>query len=195
MIVSNGQIIYLDFFEITANLFRALTGGKDVPQSSLALLKGGVSYFILLSFCLTVLFVILIIIVWRKLSSLQEEIHSKPQLQASVEETRIPETNKRWDHVLELMYSDNPGDWRLAVLEADIALEDMISRMGYKGENLGEKLKNIEKSDFKTIDDAWEAHKIRNILAHRGSDYILTKREARRVIDLYSRVFEEFHYI
>ena len=102
---------------------------------------------------------------------------------------------QKWNQLLELISSDNHNNWRLAIIEADTILDDMVTMIGHKGEGLGEKLKQIERSDFNTLDQAWEAHKIRNIIAHAGSDYILTQREARRVIDLYRQVFEEFGFI
>lgn len=194
MQIRDGDIVYYDIFEIMGALFNALTGGGGTEMVSEGV-QTFLSFFLLTSFCLSALFLILIIIIWKKFSSLQEEIASKPQLLARAEDMPEPASNQRWEHVLDLISSDSPGDWRLAILEADIVLDDMISRMGYQGDSLGEKLKIIEQSDFRTINDAWEAHKVRNILAHRGSDYILTKREARRVIDLYARVFEEFQYI
>ena len=46
-----------------------------------------------------------------------------------------------------------------------------------------------------TLDSAWEAHKIRNKVAHRGTDFILTRREAKRVIGLYRNALQEFDYV
>jgi len=103
--------------------------------------------------------------------------------------------NPRWERIVELSQSDNEGDWRLAIIEADIILSDMMERMQYHGDTLGEKLKQVEKSDFNTIDNAWEAHKMRNQIAHEGSDFILSKRDANRAIQLYESVFREFHFI
>src|SRR3989344_3284574 len=103
--------------------------------------------------------------------------------------------NTRWQQVLDHVASDNPNDWRQAIMEADIILDEMLTVMNYQGENLGEKLKQVERSDFDTLDQAWEAHKVRNEIAHQGSNFLLTDREARRVIDLYRQVFEEFRYI
>lgn len=103
--------------------------------------------------------------------------------------------NIRWERVLEMANSDSPGDWRVAILEADTMLDDLTTSMSYHGDTLGDKLKAIEKSDFNTLDLAWEAHKVRNRIAHSGTDFILTSRETRRVIDLYRKVFEEFDYI
>ena len=103
--------------------------------------------------------------------------------------------NPRWEKIVDYSESDSPNQWRMAILEADVLLSDLVSKMGYHGESLGEKLKGIEQSDFLTLNQAWEAHKIRNTIAHEGSDYILSQRETRRVIDLYRQVFSEFHII
>ncbi len=120
----------------------------------------------------------------------QLELHTTPEI-VTTEEKK----NTRWEQVLGHIGSDNPNDWRQAIIEADVLLEELVTVMGYKGEGLGEKLKQIEQSDFQTLNEAWEAHKVRNAIAHSGSNFMLTQREARRVIDLYRQVFEEFKFI
>ncbi len=104
------------------------------------------------------------------------------------------EHNRTWAEILDRLDSFNESDWRRAILSADTMLDEMLEKMGYHGETIGERLKTVEESDFLTLDNAWEAHKVRNRIAHEG-EFVLTKREARRVIDLYKEVFEEFHFI
>lgn len=104
-------------------------------------------------------------------------------------------SNKRWQQVITRLDSERESDWRLAVLEADVLLDEMITHMGYHGDSLGERLRGVEKSDFVTLDQAWEAHAVRNKIAHEGATFSLTEREAKRVIKLYEEVFREFHYI
>lgn len=103
--------------------------------------------------------------------------------------------NPKWVKVQEHINSPNPSDWKLAILEADIMLNEMLEKMSYHGATIGDKLKSIEPSDFDTLDEAWEAHKIRNSIAHEGSDYAINKPEAERVIKLFKKVFEEFKFI
>ncbi len=103
--------------------------------------------------------------------------------------------NATWLEVEGKINSVNPSDWRLAILEADILLFEMLEQMGLPGQNLGEKLKSADASFFSTINEAWQAHKVRNIIAHQGAGYQLSYNEARKTIDLYRRVFEEFYFI
>lgn len=107
----------------------------------------------------------------------------------------VVEMNPKWLNVLAHINSDAPADWKLAILEADIMLDAMLEKMGYPGQTVSEKLKLVEKSDFDTLDYAWEAHKIRNSIAHEGSDFVVTKEEAERVVTMFERVFKEFRYI
>ena len=60
---------------------------------------------------------------------------------------------------------------------------------------MGDKLKNANPLTFTTLDLAWQAHKVRNAIAHMGDTYPLTERDTHATIDLYRRVFEEFNYI
>lgn len=114
----------------------------------------------------------------------------------SIHHPTIPhEPDKRWQNILNNLNSSNEGDWRLAIIEADIILDDMLTRMGYHGDGVGEKLKAVEPSDFKTLQSAWDAHKVRNNIAHSGSSYKLSKAQAAKTIDLFKEVFEEFYFI
>jgi hypothetical protein len=107
-----------------------------------------------------------------------------------VEET--PLINPRWARVLDALNSPNESDWRLAIMEADIMLYDLLEKMSLPGDSIGDKLKAVDPSDFLTLDNAWEAHKVRNQIAHDGVEFRLTDREAKRVVSLYMTVFEEF---
>lgn len=104
-------------------------------------------------------------------------------------------TDPRWVQIEKNMQSHNMSEWRVAILEADILLFDMLSQMGYEGTSIGEILKKVDKANFVTLDDAWKAHRIRNIIAHEGANYELSRDEAERTIRLYKRVFDEFYFV
>lgn len=106
-----------------------------------------------------------------------------------------PPENPRWKEVKKHMESGNQAEWRLAILEADIMLYDMLDQMGYEGDSIGEKLKNVEPASFNSLDEAWRAHKVRNIIAHEGASYVLPRNEAERAIRQFETVFKEFYYV
>lgn len=103
--------------------------------------------------------------------------------------------NKKWVDIERNMASMNSSDWRMAILEADILLYEMLDQMGYEGDTIADKLKAIEPSDFNNLDSAWRAHKVRNTIAHEGASYEMSYEQAKNTIDLYRKVFEEFYFI
>ena len=125
----------------------------------------------------------------------QADAHDTHAAGADAADAVVSPTVQRWEKILAHLHSEKESDWRLAVLEADIMLDEFVTNLGYQGDSLGEKMKGVEKSDFTTIDQAWEAHAIRNKIAHEGTAFVLTEREAKRVIKLYEEVFREFKYI
>ncbi len=105
------------------------------------------------------------------------------------------ERNNRWNAINKHLSSPNEVEWRMAIMEADNILDNIIEKIGVDGENLGERLKNIESSDFTNLQNAWNAHKVRNRIAHEGMKFKLTRGEATRVISLYEKIFKEFKFI
>jgi hypothetical protein len=98
----------------------------------------------------------------------------------------------RWQEIQQHIHDDNPSSWKIAIIEADIFLEEILNDNGYVGVTIGEKLKSANSASFTTLQDAWEAHKVRNEIAHTGGDFILTKRLATETLTRYERVFREF---
>lgn len=90
------------------------------------------------------------------------------------------------------MSSQSEALWRIGIMEADNLLLEVLDEKGYGGDGVGEKLKN---ASFRTIDLAWDAHKIRNRIAHEGSDFELTEREAKRAFTLFESVFRDLKAI
>lgn len=101
----------------------------------------------------------------------------------------------RWEKIVKLSESENQSDWRLAIIEADIILSELLDKLQLPGDSIGEKLKAVEESDFTSIESAWEAHKARNMIAHEGNNFLVNQREVRRIISLYEAVFKEFELI
>ena len=108
----------------------------------------------------------------------------------------IPEMRvNHWAEIEKNIESENSADWKMAIIEADSIIDSIIQRIGYKGENLGERLKNIEPSDFENLQNVWEAHKVRNRIAHEAEGFELTKEEAGAVLEKYKKALRELKYI
>lgn len=203
----------LDPFWIIRVVYDLFTGGANGSASSAAKASIALSnffhdipYFLVnffaryavLSVFLSIAFLILSIIYINKFLAIKKKIMDSiipvgGEVESTVGEKEF--VNPKWQQVERHINSLNQSDWRLAILESDIILSELLDSMALTGESIGEKLRAIEKSDFNSLDEAWEAHKIRNAIAHEGSDFLITEREAKRVISLYKKVFDEFEII
>ncbi len=165
-----------------------------------AAIKHLAGWIVGISFPISFVLLIMIIYCVERLKEIRDLEHAK--MYAKVEQAYEPINPegdpgmaKRWNTVVTHIESDNPNDWKQAILEADIMLDDLLTNLGYRGESIGEKLKRVESAHFKTLQDAWDGHTVRNKIAHEGSAFELNQMEAQAVIKQYKKVFEEFYFI
>jgi len=126
-----------------------------------------------------------------KLGDVENEIIKRHEA-AFQQQKSLTSESERFAVMQSRIESDNPNDWKLAIIEADIILDQALKKRGYAGNSLGERLKSIAPTALASLDDAWQAHKIRNYIAHGGEDFILTQKLARETMVRYNRVFDEF---
>lgn len=143
-----------------------------------------------IAFILTLMSLAILIYSTMRLRQIRREEHHIYSTQTDDQlETLVD--HRRFAHVMSLIESAHESDWRQAILEADIMLDDLLKQLKLPGDTLGERLKSADRSTFKTLDNAWAAHKVRNEIAHQGSSYKLSNHLAYRTIKQYESVFRE----
>ena len=78
--------------------------------------------------------------------------------------------------------SSSSSSHKLAVIEADKLLDNMLDSAGYPGKTMGERLKAVNKGQISNLDDVWRAHKVRNKIVH-DTDYSITQDEAKWCVE------------
>lgn len=184
---SNNYNPFLDVNGEFASFNNSLSGGVS---EFFANLGQGIRVFLMF---LALALIILLVYLVRKHRALARESNEKIRALYLTKQTS-DEEDERWERIVSLVNSSNSSDWKVSIFEADVILDEMLIGMGYAGDNLGERLKAVEPSDFLTLQSAWRAHKVRNSLAHDGA-YVLDQREAKRVIAWFEEVFKEFEFI
>jgi len=143
-----------------------------------------------------------------------EYAHHQAEQAKKLEAGEAVSKNQDWLKTLDYLFSQHQSDWRLAVIEADKMLEDLMKQLGFKGETLGDRLKDAAQparpdparqnhsgggrsggEKFRGLTSAWEVHTIRNKIAHEGASFQLSQHEAKRVIAIYEQIFREFGFI
>lgn len=84
------------------------------------------------------------------------------------------------------------GQWREAIMNADILLDKALQLHHAPGASVGERLKAAGRYLPKwTLDQAWRAHKVRNNLAHE-LHYQLSEAEAKAALNDFKQVLIKF---
>lgn len=145
-------------------------------------------------FYLTIIFAILFVVVIYKIRQLQKG--SILQQVAELEATMNPPAeavsayDNRWSEIKKHVNSFNEAEWKMAVIEGDKFVDDALKSGGYLGESMGERLMMIQPGQLLSLQQLWDAHKLRNLLVH-DVNYQLTHRQAVLAIEAFESVLRE----
>ena len=147
----------------------------------------------------SVLFISIIIFSLVRMREIQ--LHEKMEINHEINEALLRDKeksrneNQKWNYILTLIESPNESDWRMSIMEADTLLEESLKEKELTGNTVAELLEGARSSGYASIQNAWDAHLIRNKIAHEGSEYPLSQTEGRRVIKMFQNFFEELKII
>ena len=199
-----NDIVY-NSYGLDTNIFKLLyeqVFGSSLNTSATGMWYDGLlalalqiwTMYSVIAFALSALFIFGIIYAYLRIAQYDEieseDLHHKEHLWHELHKGHAQ--NNRWQSVQTNLASNNPNDWKLAIIEADVLLERMLDDAGFTGATIGEKLKSAATRSFDTLDDAWQAHRVRNQIAHGGADFVLTHKLAKETLIQYERVFTEF---
>lgn len=151
----------------------------------------------IISATLSALFTIIILYCVIRMFMIQkhEQDHIDHEIHNYQHKMQNAAKNPRWELIENLVTSTSEADWRVAIIEADVLMEEALEYGGFTGGGVGEMLTNATPQSFKSYQFAWDAHKVRNDIAHEGSNYNLAKEDVIRTIGMYRAVLEEFGVI
>lgn len=132
---------------------------------------------------------------YLRIQAIHHKDHEKYKPIAT-KETIASEKTIQWQVVLDHANSESPAEWKLAILEADNILDEVLEDLGYEGETVAEKLKAMNRTRIASYDSLWDAHKLRNDIAHgRTLGDELSKKIARDTIAKFENAFKELGYL
>lgn len=101
---------------------------------------------------------------------------------------------KRWAEIENRLLFGNDQQNKIAILEADKLVDEILFNIGYKGNNMKERLESVNANEIEELDTLTEAHAIRNKIIHEDG-FQLDSQEAHRVIGLYREFLDDLEII
>lgn len=90
----------------------------------------------------------------------------------------VEKYRSKWLAIEQSVQRDNEASCHMAILNADKLVDQALIDRGFKGQTMGERLKSA-KTALPHRDNIWQAHKLRNRIAHEPDvkvSYDLTRR-------------------
>ena len=99
---------------------------------------------------------------------------------------------KKWAEIEQLVRLGRPSGFKTAILDADKVLDHALKLLGYRGQTMAERMKNIPRDSHERdfFDDMWQAHKVRNNMVH-NMEYEVMDFEAKDAVRKFGRVLRE----
>lgn len=179
-------------FDFYIYLIEGLFGFLEYDFSFFITILKPVSFFVSL--------ILVFLVVWSfiKLSQIIKLIKGHQISTKEFAQEKYPELQRKaledWQKILEKGKSLDENERKFAIIEADTLIDKILELAGFHGENLGERLKNVERGDIESLDDIWEAHKIRNRIAHEAN-FKLSPESAELALLRFEKALKELEYI
>ncbi|MEK9180541.1 MAG: hypothetical protein AAB897_03970 [Patescibacteria group bacterium] len=97
---------------------------------------------------------------------------------------------KAWSNVKRHFFDGDDNSLKIAIIEADNLLDEALKLAGLRGQTLGDKLKGATEANLPNLEDIWEAHKLRNRIAHE-SQLRLNRDTAEKALVIYEQAFKD----
>lgn len=97
---------------------------------------------------------------------------------------------REWLIIKSKVESSKERERKLALIQADNLLEEILDKMGYKGNTLEERLSAMDKVLIPNLDEIRKAHSMRNSIVY-NPDTKLDASDLREALSAYDKAFQE----
>ena len=94
------------------------------------------------------------------------------------------ELTKQWEKIRKKITSGSESDYKLAVIDADDLLAEVLENGGYDGKDFEESIKKAGKMIAPILEDVLEAHQVRNSIVY-NPDFKLPVDQAKKLLGIY----------
>jgi hypothetical protein len=123
---------------------------------------------------------------WRFAENYTELHKLKPRFKVNIK--------KQWEEVINHSKSEDDSERRLAIIDADDIFNDVLSKIGYIGDNTYDKLARLNKDIIPNIEELKKAYKIKKEIMH-DPNRILEKEETEEIVSQYEKFLTDIQVI
>lgn len=122
---------------------------------------------------------------WKKYAFIEDAVHFfffRPY--------GIKKFTKSWQKIAKKLKSGDESEYKLAIIEADEILNDILEKVGYSGETLEEKIDKVSLVVISNKEEILEAHKVRSSIVY-NPNYKVELEEAKKLLEIYRKALTD----
>lgn len=100
---------------------------------------------------------------------------------------------KRWKRIQKMADSGIESDYKLALIEADDLLQDVLKDKGFSGETFEERIKQAGEIQIPDLERVLQVHQTRNQVVYEP-DYQLGLERLREVLEVYKEAIKNIEF-
>ncbi|MCK4520549.1 hypothetical protein KAT95_01640 [Candidatus Parcubacteria bacterium] len=163
------------------NIISYLTSAES--RETLLVFRNG---FFLFSFFFVIIIIILFLRTnWKKYAFLEDTVHF-----FTFRPYGAKKFTKSWQRISKKLKTREEPEYKLAIIEADTTLDDILEEVGYKGEKFEDKIDKVSPVVISNKEEILEAHKIRNSIVY-NPNYKVEFEEAERILEIYKKALSD----
>jgi hypothetical protein len=113
----------------------------------------------------------------------------------SFRKAKLPERMKRdWEKINDRLGKADEASLKLALIEADNMLEEVLKRMGLEGRDMGERLEQLGVQQLKSYDRILESHRLRDLVIHQ-KELVVTQEQVQTAVNAYGEALKELEVL
>jgi len=97
---------------------------------------------------------------------------------------------KQWNKIKKRAESGSEADYKLAIIDADDFLAEVLDSRGYEGADLDEAIQRAGKLIAPILEDVLHAHKTRNQIVY-DPNFKISALEAKKILEIYEKATAE----
>ena len=140
-------------------------------------------------FLIIVLFITIIIIAITRTPYLRLSTYGSAVEILTYRPFGFPKMRQQWRKIMRRLDTGSESEYKLAIIESDTLLDEMLKKMRLAGETMDERLERITPLMISNVEELKNAHQVRNSIVY-DPDYRLNLQEARRTLSVYQKTFE-----
>lgn len=101
---------------------------------------------------------------------------------------------KRWQKIISRLDTGSEAQYKIAILEADKFVDEILEGISHKGANMTEKLEKMHPGQLENMAELAQAHKIRNEII-QNKELSVDEKTARETVAVYADVLKSLEFI